>query len=184
MTALVRGSIQDVATRRGLTVAEAFLDAEAVVVVDVSSSMDARDAGGGQARYTVAREQLARLQGEMPGKVAVVAFANDVAFCASGVPTFLGGSTDMAEALRFVHKCDGLMRVVVIGDGEPNDEDGTLREAAKFTNRIDTIFVGDETSRGREFMQRLAAATGGKAVRQDVAELGLLSDAVKGLLTA
>jgi hypothetical protein len=39
----------------------------------------------------------------------------------------------------------------------------TLAAAAKFTQRIDTIFVGPEGGRGVAFLAKLAAASGGVA---------------------
>lgn len=180
----VKGSIKDTAVAKGITVAEAFAEADAVVVVDTSGSMAERDAGNGRTRYMVACEQLAKLQADMPGRVAVVSFSDQAIFCPSGVPTNQDGSTDMAEALRFVHRCDGLMRIVMISDGLPDAQEAALREAARFTAKIDTIYVGAENGYGRDFLRRLAEATGGIAVRQDVKELGLLAENVQRLLLA
>jgi hypothetical protein len=182
--ALVKGSVGDIAQRKGLTIAEAFMDAKAVIAIDTSGSMGQSDAGLGRTRYEAACEQLRRLQGEMPGEVAVVSFSSEAIFCPNGIPTNQCGGTDMAEALRFVKKCDGLMRIVIIGDGEPDDEADTLAVAATFTSKIDAIFIGNELSPGRDFMRRLAAATGGVSVANACADLDLLGRNVRLLLGA
>lgn len=181
--AMVKGSVGDIAQRRGLTVAEAFMDAKAVVVVDTSASMGIGDAGNGRSRYTAACEQLARLQTDMPGEVAVVSFSNDAVFCPSGVPIDQGGGTDMRTALEFVKKCDGLMRIVVIGDGEPDDPAGTLALARTFAAAISCLFVGQEGSPGYYFMRELAAATGGVVASQEAKNLEMLSSNIRLLLS-
>lgn len=182
---IVKGSINDSAIARNVSIAEAFMDAEAVVVVDTSASMGIQDAGLNRSRYQAACDQLARLQGEMPGKVAVVSYSSQAVFCPGGYPVNQGGSTDMVEALRFVKRVDGLMKVVIIADGEPNDAEGTLREASQFVGKIDCVFVGNELSAGRDFMRRLSEATGGVSVTNKTEDLDLeLAKNVRLLLTA
>lgn len=161
---LVPGSLGAIATGAGQTLAEAFINADAIVVVDVSGSMGANDARGGQSRYTVACTELARLQQRMPGKVAVVAFSGAVEFCPSGVPLYMGGSTDLAKALRFVRPADGTVRFVVVSDGQPNDPDKALEVARRFSSAIDVIYVGPPDGGGELFLAELARASGGTYV--------------------
>jgi Mg-chelatase subunit ChlD len=108
----------------------------------------------------------------MPGKMAVIAFSSDTVFVPGGVPPFLGGSTDLAGALQFAHIADTPgMRFVVISDGEPDSAADALDAARKYTNRIDTIYVGPESDlSGRKFLQKLAAASGGQSVTADRAQ--------------
>ena len=164
--AIVVGSLADIAARSNTSIAESFLSCELITVVDVSGSMEMRDSRGGQSRYRVALEELAKLQKSRPGKVAVIAFSQSVEFVPGGVPPMLGGGTDLAAALRFAHMADSAsMRFVVISDGYPDDDDAALAEAAKYVARIDTVYVGPESDRhGREFLARLAAASGGQSV--------------------
>ena len=98
--ALVPGSVGDVAEKSGVGVAEAFLGADYIVLVDTSGSMGDRDSRDGRSRYDVACRELAKLQGKYPGKVAVYAFSEDTAFCPGGVPTYYGGGTNLAGALH------------------------------------------------------------------------------------
>lgn len=167
---LVRGSLGDLAQRGGISIAESFLSADAIVVVDISGSMESEDGRGGQSRYAVACQELATLQERNPGKVAVVAFSDRAQFVPGGRPPSvgtLGAGTDMAEALRFVKVADGLVGIVLVSDGEPNDESGTLTVARGFKSRISTIFVGPEGGYGQEFLRRLAKASGGQSVTAD-----------------
>lgn len=168
--ALVPGSIAALARRNNMSLAETFLNAEAVVIVDVSGSMADRDARGGSSRYDVALDELTRLQADLPGKVAVIEFSTFPAFVPGGKPSFQGGGTYLAEALRFTKAADVEgMRFFVISDGEPADPLAALKEAQKYTCHIDTVFVGpeDDWVGGRTFLKQLATASGGQAVTCD-----------------
>ncbi|NLX36052.1 MAG: VWA domain-containing protein [Chloroflexi bacterium] len=169
---IVVGSIADVAEKKGASIAESFMNCDAMVIIDVSGSMGMTDSRGGLSRYEVALEELAKLQASMPGKVAVVAFSDGAQFVPGGVPMMLGGGTDLAGALRFARIVDGTgMRFVVVSDGEPDDESAAMTEAQMFEARIDTVYVGPERyPAGRSFLQRLAAASGGQSVTADRAQ--------------
>ena len=169
---IVVGSIADVAKRSGTSIAESFMACDAMVIVDVSGSMAATDSRGGKSRYEVAIEELAALQASMPGKVAVVEFSDSPQFVPGGVPIHLGGSTDLAAALRFAHMIDGTgIRFIVVSDGEPDDAADALGVAATFEGQIDTVYVGPERNPiGRDFLLRLAAASGGQSVTADRAQ--------------
>lgn len=182
---IVAGSLGNIARKNGTSIAAGFMNCKAFVMVDVSASMGTSDAGGGLTRYEVALVQLTKLQDENPGEIAVGAFANRAEFCPSGIPINQNGMTDMAAALKMMLTADNTdIRLVLISDGEPNDETETLKLASKFKSKIDTIFVGDETGHGREFLKRLAAATGGVAVVNKVEQLNLLSENITRLIAA
>lgn len=181
---LVKGSLADVAKLRNQPLAESFLDADCIVIVDVSGSMDTPDAPGGKSRYAAACSELATLQNTLPGKIVVIAFSTTSTFCPNGVPPFLSGGTNLAGALEFAKVTDveGI-RFVVISDGEPQDEQGALRIARTYKNRIDVIYVGSELDpTGRDFLTRLAKASGGQAVTAD--RVKQLSATVQYLLAA
>lgn len=182
---IVAGSLGAVAQKNGTSIAMGFMGVKAFVMVDVSSSMDTPDAANGKTRYEAACEQLERLQGEMPGEIAVGAFSSNAHFSPSGVPVHAGGMTDMVAALQMMLMADNTdIRLVLISDGEPDNESMTLKTAAKFKSKIDTIFVGNETGYGRDFLRKLAAATGGVAVVNKTQDLGLLSENLTKLITA
>ena len=168
-TAIIPGSIGAIAKREGMSLAESFANCDVVILVDVSASMNADDSRNGRSRYDVACEELAILQNGNPGKIAVLAFSNSTVFVPSGLPPKMFGGTDLRGALEFARMADtGDIRFVVISDGQPDDQDGALREASKYKGRIDVVYVGPETDRyARDFLTKLANTRGGLAVTAD-----------------
>jgi hypothetical protein len=169
---IIPGSINAIAQQSGKSIAETFVSADLIVIVDTSGSMGAKDSTGGQSRYEVACRELANLQASLPGKIAVLSFSDDVQFCPSGVPVFLMGGTKLEKALSFAKIADiGKMRFILISDGQPDDEQAAIQISRTYKNKIDVIYVGPETDRSaREFMNRLAASTGGQTVTADKAK--------------
>lgn len=172
-TALVPGSLGAIAKRDGVSLAETFLNADCIVICDTSGSMHTCDSRGGRSRYDVELEELASLQANMPGKICVISFSDNAAFCPSGQPINFGGSTDLAGALDFARVADVPgMKFVIISDGMPDSTNDALRAARKYKAKISTIFVGpeDDWMGGRTFLEELARASGGKAVTADRAK--------------
>ncbi len=169
---IVPGSIGALSTQNNKSIAETFMQADCIVIVDVSGSMSTEDSRGGKTRYEVACQELSMLQKNLPGKIAVIGFSHDTEFCPGGIPTMQGGGTDMEKALRFVKIADlPGMKFILISDGEPDEHQKTLSIAGTFQNKIDTIYVGSESNpSGRDFLQRLARATGGQAVTAEAAK--------------
>lgn len=162
---LVPGSLQAISQQAGQSLAESFLSADAIVIVDTSGSMSGRP-------YEQACEELRKLQASLPGQVAVISFSDRPVFCPGGVPHYSGGGTNLARALAFIHVADGCeMRFVVISDGYPDDAQAALREAGKFTSRIDTVYIGPEGGPGADFLRKLAAASGGQYSKNEIKEL-------------
>lgn len=167
---VVPGSLQAQANESGAGLAETFLSCEAIVIIDVSGSMEACDAPGGHSRYDTACSELARLQADIPGKVGVIEFSTYVTFVPGGKPLYQGGGTNLAEALNYAYIADGCeMRFIVISDGEPNSESQALAAARRFQSRIDCVFVGPEGGPGQAFLRTLAAASGGQSVTAEKA---------------
>ena len=165
-TAIIPGSLGAIAAQNNQSIAETFLGCDVVILIDTSGSMGSHDSQDGNRRYDVAGLELVGLQNTLPGKIAVIGFSDDVAFFPSGQPIFFGAGTDMAKALKFAKVADvhGI-RFILISDGEPNDAEYTLEVAKSYTNRIDTIFVGNPENRNaQEFLKKLASVSGGKQV--------------------
>jgi Mg-chelatase subunit ChlD len=175
-TAIVPGSLAAVANQQNQSLAESFLSADAIVLIDVSGSMTACDVPGEGteplSRYDAACHELSRLQASIPGRIAVVAFSDRVEFIWGGRPPFYREGTDMAKALQFVKAADGCgMRIILISDGEPNDAKETLQVAKTFQSPIDTVFIGDSSSLGADFLKRLSAAAGGQSATKTIPQL-------------
>ncbi len=180
---IIPGSIGAVAQQNGKSIAESFINADVVIVVDTSGSMEACDSRGGKSRYDVACEELKSLQASLPGKLALLSFSDDVQFCPNGIPWQYGGGTDLAKALKFAKMADVTgMRFIVISDGEPSNESLALNVAETYKNKIDTIYVGPENGDGQEFLRKLAKASGGQGVTS--AQVKELASSVKHLLSA
>lgn len=171
-TSIVPGSLAEITKTSGQSLALAFMNVETVVIVDTSGSMCANDSQNGHSRYEVACAELRKLQGSNPGKILVISFSDDVKVCLNGIPHNFMGGTKMGRALQFVKQYDlPNMNIVLISDGEPIDEDMAIRIAQTYKNSINTIYVGPpDEMRGRDFLKRLAAATGGKNVTADRAK--------------
>lgn len=169
---IVPGSIGALANSSSKSIAETFVSADVIVIVDVSGSMSTRDSRGNRSRYEVACEELVGLQKHLPGKIAVMGFSDHTIFHPGGMPAMQGGGTNMAGALQFVKIADVPgMRFVLISDGEPDDAQQTLAVAKTFANKIDTIYVGaEDRPTGREFLRQLAQVSGGQFVTADRAK--------------
>lgn len=162
---LVPGSLAAVAKRDNQSIAETFLSADAIILVDTSGSMCGRP-------YDQACAELRKLQADLPGKIAVIAFSDRPEFAPGGTPRYIGSGTDLARALDFIHAADGCdIRFIVISDGYPDDADAALRVARRFTSRIDTVFIGEPGSAGAAFLARLAAASGGQHSTNAVSQI-------------
>ena len=171
-TSIVKGSITEIAKSTGKSIAELFTNAEVVTIVDVSGSMSTHDSRGDKSRYETACQELAAIQKNRPGKVAVISFSENAQFCPGGVPMYQGQGTDLTKALRFAKIADlpGIS-IIVISDGDPCDPEGAIAVARTYKNKISTIYVGPEDRpSGRDFLSRLAASTGGETVTADRAK--------------
>lgn len=181
--ALVPGSLSALSQRDNCTLAESFLNVDAILIVDMSGSMGAHDAPGGKSRYEAAEQELRNLQEKFPGKIAVVAFSHIAEFCPTGIPRRIGETTNLAGALRFVKAADGAgMRFVVISDGQPDSESEALEVAQTLESKIDVVYIGPKFGSGRDFLERLAQVSGGTYSKSKAP--GLLAENVTLLLEA
>jgi hypothetical protein len=170
--AIVPGSLTAIAQRDGASLAESFANAEVVIICDVSGSMQIEDSRNNRSRYDVELEELAKLQATMPGKIAVLAFSDNVEFVPGGVPPMMGQRTMLDKALKFAKIADvSGMRFILISDGCPDQEGEALAIAATYKNRIDCIYVGPEAMpEGRDFLLSLSRLRGGVQVTADRAK--------------
>jgi len=70
------------------------------------------------------------------------------------------GGTPLDLAIEFA-TAQGANKLVVVTDGEPNDERMALRAASAFGGPIDVFYIGDGNDRGYRFCVELAKQTGG-----------------------
>lgn len=171
-TQIIPGSISAIAQSTGQPIAVLFSNAEIVTIVDVSGSMGQHDSKDGKSRYQTACDELSMIQKNRPGKVAVIAFSNNTVFCPGGIPMYEGGGTNLAHALRYAKIADVPgMNIIVISDGEPDSEREAIAVATTYKNKISTIYCGpEERPSGRDFLSKLAKATGGQSLTADRAK--------------
>ena len=178
---IIIGSQSDIAQKQNISLAESFLSAEMVLLVDISSSMKTRDAPMNQTRYQYAQKQLTNLQGLYPGKIAVVEFASRVDYKPNGKLSEPYGSTAMNDALNFIKVADDCgLKIVLISDGEPDNESTTLAAASNFQSKIDAIYCGREGGLGQKFLQKLVNKTGGQFFKS--AQPGMIGEGIEILL--
>lgn len=173
-TSIVQGSLAAVAAQGSGSIAQTFINCDAIIIIDTSGSMEIVDSGCTSSRYDRACAELAKLQKSMPGKIGVINFSSVAIFCPGGKPELLAGGTDLARALKFVHVADNCgISFIVISDGKPDSEQEALKEARRFKSPISCIHIGPEGGDGSRFLRDLAAASGGKfgahAAAQDLA---------------
>lgn len=162
---VTKGSIYDVATDKGVKVEEILSEADVIVMLDISSSMDMR-LGDGSTRYSKATDALADIQKAHPGRVALITFSSDAKMELGGVPGSPYGSTNMMSALELGHNFDGLdTKFFLISDGEPDYgiKAQIIPFAKTFEDPIHCIFIGEDHDReGMRFMSDIAKVTGGE----------------------
>lgn len=177
----VPGSLAAQSEASSKPLAETFINADVIVIVDTSGSMSLTDETE-TTRYRRACKELEKVQATMPGKICVISFSGECMFCPSGIPWDYGCGTDLAKALKFAKIADVPdMRFIVISDGEPDDETAALNIARSYKNHIDTIYIGSKRDNGGQlFLEKLAKASGGIAANDFSAHQ--LSNTVYGLL--
>jgi len=173
---VVAGSTAALAEKADISLAEAFMEVEVMVVIDVSASMSYYDAPGGKSREAYAQEQLMTLQQRYAGKIGLIAFAERAAYLPGGyiVNDGLGGSTNISEGLlQAMVASEAMIPVFLITDGEPNygDEERTIQVAQMMPGPLHCIYVGPEGGEGYAFLQRLGKVTNARTVKK-ASEIG------------
>lgn len=169
------GSLQETAKQSGVPMENMFMSVEHVILLDVSSSMNTKDAGESvenKSRYDLAVEQLESLQKTLPGKIALICYSDQPKFCPGGYPVKEGGATQLKKALDLVKPLAGTgITLFVITDGEDWEPETCLnivKDNFKET-KINAIFIGPENENVEnaclKFCQDLSGITGGKAVK-------------------
>ncbi len=174
-------------------VALALMKAQMIVLCDISGSMSGRDAGDPEedaqlkTRHEAAQEALDALQERNPGQIAVAAF-NDAGtgLVPSGVLPEPSGGTPLLSALNNIYPkaIVGDKKFVVISDGQPTDDaDGCIELAKDKGYPIYCIYVGPSGDEGgRDFMEKLAATSGGSFDFIHLSKIYLLEQKIAGYL--
>ena len=117
-------------------------------------------------------------------QIKIIAFGHEVRYVVS-LPD-AGGGTPLAEALALAHQA---RRVVVLSDGEPDDEYRALKEALRLTAAgvsLSACYIGPPSGPGYNFLSRLTSQCGGKMANIDLlcGEAAQLQSKIAGLLSS
>jgi Mg-chelatase subunit ChlD len=149
--------------------------ASLVILADVSGSMR------GDKIIRLKRE-LRAIWGERSG-AKLMSFATNLHWLdgPDDLPP-AGGSTDLAGALEAAAPTwPG--EVLVISDGQPEDEDRALAAAKLIPGTISVLFVGSDDDReGQAFLQKLATLGGGEFCHKDLAKHSSLASELRSML--
>lgn len=149
-----------------------------LLLVDVSGSMKGR-------KFSKLQESLEKIR--QKNSIQLLVFGSDVSFV-SQLPN-PGGSTPLAKALE-LSMTRIPKKIVVISDGEPDDEQTAINAANKLKLKgckISCLYIGEEGGCGYDFLKKLALSCGGEMTSVDllaIKESPQLESRISGLLTA
>ena len=178
-TSIAEGSIFDLAKRQNKKPEEIIANADVIVLLDCSSSMEC-GVGNGSTRYDEAVKALEMIQQRYQGKVLLITFNAWASVQYGGLPPKPSGTTNLTHALEIASEFDDMgMKFIVVSDGQPDNQNSALSVAGTFKSEIDTIFIGRDGDYGLTFMNQLATGTAMGKV-----EPKLLGSSIAGLLEA
>jgi len=140
-----------------------------VVLADVSGSME-ETAWGGRTKHALLREALANALQDGHEVIAFSATAVRVPAIEELPPAH--GNTALHAGLRAATSHTPA-RILVISDGQPDDEGSALAEAQAFPGVIDVLYIGPDGNRQAiDFLRRLAKGACGTYQTCDVGRPG------------
>lgn len=181
---IATGSVIDHAHKLNSDLATSFLDVELILLCDRSGSMAGRDAQS-KARYQVEDEIVKDLQRRHEGKILLASFSDYATIHVNGILPEPSGGTKMLDGLKkILPYCVGDMRVILISDGEPSDNEEKIVQygVLHFMNRLDTMFAGPRGSSGEAFLKHLARMCNGTTQTNVLNQTHLLTERVNQLL--
>lgn len=149
-----------------------------LLLVDTSGSMSNFIASGGT-RIDALRKTVTELKSTH--SVPVASFSGRGVRMIEGEIPNPAGHTPLTEAIDF-GKYQGATHLVVVTDGEPDNQHSALDSARSFGGVIDVFFIGDPNDFGAAFAKRLAESTGGNVNVTDLGAPKQLAAGIAGLL--
>lgn len=140
-----------------------------LIIADVSGSMAER--AGGRTKYDHLKSALDSVMGSTAG-AHLLAFSSHAEECTADTLPPASGGTALHLALEAapLYKAG---HIIVISDGEPDDEARALAAAGKLPGIIDVIYCGaDSNTKAMAFMRALARAGGGRVIVNDLVKSG------------
>lgn len=180
------------------------------VLIDKSGSMSTRDCPNGKSRWNYAEESteaLARKCNEFdPDGITVVPFSSAYRVYENTTPEKVAdvfkeneplGSTNLTDALQWTfnkhleQKASGTLKangsmVVVITDGQPDDENGVAKSIVTFTKKIPSrdefglsfVQIGSD-AHARDYLERLDSHLSSEGAALDIVNAKTMADVEK-----
>lgn len=169
---------QSVAEHKSFSLLDKVHNPSPVLVLDVSGSM-AEHCEPGRRKIDALREVVKSLRtsGSTFGQIVFESAPR----LTDAIPEPSGGTAlhlalGLAATLR-------PRKLVLVTDGEPDDEQLALDAAARLARPIDVFYVGPGSQRAEKFLRDLARRAGGQYQKTDLAEAPAIAHQVAGLLT-
>lgn len=150
-----------------------------LLLVDCSGSMSDYIAAGGR-KIDALRKVVTDLRASGPCPVAAFGVGYYGVEMVEAIPE-PEGSTPLDRAIEFGQQ-QGATHLVVVTDGQPNDEGSAFDAARRFANPVDVFYIGDGRDRGYQFAQELARMTGGVCHLTDMGKPKELAGSIRLLL--
>lgn len=165
--------------------ADKIANRKTAILVDVSFSMGDRLMRGGR-KIDVLRNVI--------GELSNAGLLSQCPLVAFGLPTGSGvglvtripepeGGTPLGEAIEY-GRLMGANHLIVISDGQPNNQHLATSEAQQFQGPIDVFYCGDPGDAGEAFLKSIARMTSGACETISLDQPKQLESKLKGLLAA
>lgn len=138
-----------------------FKEITPCVLLDTSGSMNRNDCPNGESRINIVNEAAKKMS-----NLPVFEF-NDTVKKAEYKRFEAVGSTNLFEALEV---CRKYPKVILVGDGCPDDKTKSMVKAISLGIPFDTILIGSDPE-GKTFMQELSSRTCGKFSTVETSDL-------------
>ncbi len=171
---LSKGSLDDLVRDR--------MRAKSMLLVDVSGSMGETIASGAR-KIDALRDVVSTLRETHPVPIAAFGLnAKPAVAFVEKIPD-PSGMTPLDEGIDFSRQARAT-HIIVVTDGQPDDQDAALAAAKRFGGTIDVFFIGDENGYGAEFCRELARVSGGAVNVTDLSKPRELAAKIAGFLPA
>lgn len=156
--------------------------ATTVVLADVSGSMES-PAWGGRTKHALLREAIGEVMQRNRHELIAFSSGAELLLGAQYLPR-PGGNTALHLGLQAARQRDP-GRILLISDGEPDNEAASLAAVSDFGGVIDVLYIGPDANRAAIiFLQKLAKHGHGQYQSSDIARPGqpALTQTIRTLL--